>query len=460
MDLCWLTISDAADLLERRAISPVELVRAHLERIEALDGRLNCFITRTPELALARAREAEQEIGHGGYRGPLHGVPLALKDLYATRGVRTTAGSSFLADHVPDEDAEAVRRLNAAGVVLLGKLNMHEWALGLTNENPHYGPVRNPWDLERAPGGSSGGSGAALAAGLCMGSLGSDTGGSIRVPAALCGVVGLKPTFGRVSARGVIPLSWHLDHCGPMARTVRDVALLLGAVAGYDPEDPCSAAVPAEDYVAALGAGASGLRAALISGAYAEEAEPQVLAAVRAAAETLAGLGARVDEVELPDAPEAAQMNARMIVSDAAAYHQDRLRAAPERFGVDVRARMELGASFSATEYALARRAQALWRRRLERLFERFDLLLLPAAPMVAPRLGGDALEAARRLTRFTAPFNLARLPALALPCGFSQEGLPIGLQIVGRPWAEATVLRAGHAYEQATEWHGRRPES
>jgi aspartyl-tRNA(Asn)/glutamyl-tRNA(Gln) amidotransferase subunit A len=441
----------------------VELTRAHLERIDALDGQLNCFITRTAEQALARAQDAEAEILRGAYRGPLHGVPLALKDLYATRGVRTTAGSAFLADHVPDEDAEAVHRLAAAGAVFLGKLNMHEWALGLTNENPHYGPCRNPWDTGRVPGGSSGGSGAALAAGLCMGSLGSDTGGSIRVPASLCGVVGLKPTFGRVSARGVAPLSWNLDTCGPMARTVRDVALVLQAIAGYDPADPYAVDVPVEDYQATLGVGASGLRVALTSGAYVEAADPQISEAVRAAAGTFAALGARVEEVELPDALEAAQMNARMVTSDAAACHHDRLRQAPERFGDDVRARMQAGAAVTSTEYVLARRAQTLWRRRLERLFERFDLLLLPATPIPAPRLGGDAIEAARSLTRFTAPFNLARLPALALPCGFTAEGagtapLPIGLQIVGRPWAEAAVLRAGHAYEQATEWHTRRP--
>ncbi len=458
-----LTISEAAELLRTRALGPVELAQAHLERIEALDGRLNCFITRTPELALEQARAAEAEIGAGRYRGPLHGIPLALKDLYYTKGIRTTAGSAFLSDFVPEEDAVAVQRLAAAGAVMLGKLNMHEWALGLTNENPHYGAVRNPWDLERAPGGSSGGSGAALAAGMCMGSLGSDTGGSIRVPAALCGVTGLKPTFGRVSARGVVPLSWNLDHCGPLGRSVRDVALLLQAIAGYDPDDPYSADVPVDDYLAGIEQGVRGLRVGLVAaGAYLDAADAEVLAAVRAAAATFESLGARVEEVDLSDALEAAQMNALMVTSDAAAYHQERLRDAPERFGEDVRARMLRGAAYTSTEYILARRTQTLWRRRLERLFERFDLLALPATPVPAPRLGADAIEAARSLTRFTGPFNLAGVPALALPCGFTSGAggapLPIGLQLVARHWAEGLLLRAGHAYEQATEWHRRRP--
>jgi aspartyl-tRNA(Asn)/glutamyl-tRNA(Gln) amidotransferase subunit A len=457
-DLTGLSIFEAAELLRSRALSPVELAQAHLARIDALDGRLNCYITRTGEQALAEARAAEAEIGRGAYRGPLHGIPLALKDLYSTRGVRTTAGSSFLADHVPDEDAVATARLAEAGAVLLGKLNMHEWALGLTNDNPHYGPARNPWDTRRVPGGSSGGSGAALAAGLCVGSLGSDTGGSIRVPAALCGIVGLKPTFGRVSARGVVPLSWNLDHCGPMARRIRDAALLLQAIAGYDPEDPYSVDVPTDDYLAGIDQGAAGLRVALVRGAYVDAAEPEVLAAVRAAAEVLAGLGAHVAELELDDALDAARMNALMTTSDAAAYHRDRLRDAPERFGDDVRTRMQMGAAFTSTEYILARRTQTLWKRRLDQLFARFDLLLLPTTPMVAPKIGGDALEAAKNLTRFTAPFNLAHLPALSLPCGFGAEGLPIGLQLVARPWAEALLLRAGQAYEQATEWHARRP--
>jgi aspartyl-tRNA(Asn)/glutamyl-tRNA(Gln) amidotransferase subunit A len=457
-NLTNLTIADAAVLIQRRELSPVELAQAHLERIEALEPRLNSFITVTADLALAQAAAAEEEIGRGLYRGPLHGIALALKDLYDTRGVRTTAGSSFLADNVPAEDAEAVRRLGMAGATLLGKLNLHEWALGFTTENPHYGACRNPWDTERSPGGSSGGSGAALAGGLCMGSLGSDTGGSIRVPASLCGVVGLKPTFGRVSARGVVPLSWNLDHCGPLARTVRDTALLLQAVAGYDAEDPSSADAPVPDYLARLDGGVSGLRVALATGPFVDEADPEVVAAVRVAAQILEGLGARVEEIELPDALEAGQMSGLMVTSDAAAFHRERLREAPGRFGADVLARLTAGRDATSTEYVLARRTQAVWRRRLDLLLARCDLLLLPSTATTAPRLGGDAVAAAARLRRFTAPFNLALLPALSLPCGLSGEGLPIGLQIVGPAWGEALVLRAGYAFEQATGWGALRP--
>src|SRR4030067_365434 len=252
MELTSLTIHAAAKLLKNKEISPVELTQAHLERIQLLDQRLNCFITLTPEIALAQARQAEVEVLRGGDKGPLHGIPLALKDLYETQGIRTTAGSTFFADYIPEEDAVAVQRLKEAGAVILGKLNMHEIALGVTNENPHYGDCCNPWDLTRISGGSSGGNATALAAGLCMGALGSDTGGSIRIPSALCGVVGLKPTYGRLSLRGVIPLSWNLDHAGPMGRCVRDEAILLQTIAGYDPEDAWSVDMPVEEYLSDL----------------------------------------------------------------------------------------------------------------------------------------------------------------------------------------------------------------
>lgn len=459
MELNTLTLSEAAGLISRREISPLELAQACLERIARLDPRLNCFITLTPEAALQSAREAEQAIAHGGYRGPLHGIPLALKDLYDTAGVRTTAGSKFFADTVPEMDASAVQKLIAAGAVLLGKLNMHEIALGVTNNNPHFGPCRNPWDLERIPGGSSGGCGAALAAGLCLGALGSDTGGSIRIPASLCGVVGLKPTYGRVSLRGLLPLSWNLDHAGPMARGVRDVAILLQAIAGYDAEDPASADLRVGDYLAGLEGGVSGWRVALASGEYFTRAEADVLAAVRAAAEVFAGLGAQVKEVEIQEGREAALANSQMVTSDAAAFHRQRLEQRPEDFGADVLRRLQEGVERSSMDYALARRTQARLRHRFERFFRDFDVLLTPATPLTAPPIEGpDAVEQARALTRFTAPFNLTGLPALSLPCGFTAGGLPIGLQIVGPPWGEAAVLRAAYAHEQASGWHRRTP--
>lgn len=460
MELTSLSLSEASQLIAARQLSPVELVEAHLARIEQLEPRLNCFITLTPELALEQARNADAEVRSGAVRGPLHGIPLALKDLFETRGTRTTAGSLFFKEHVPSTDAFVVERLGAAGAVPLGKLNMHEIALGVTNDNPHFGACHNPWDLRRSPGGSSGGCAAALAAGLCLGALGSDTGGSIRIPASLCGVVGLKPTYGRVSLRGVLPLSWNLDHAGPMARSVRDAAILLGVIAGFDPLDPAAADVPVPDYTAALEKGITGWRIALANDSYFMQADGQVLAAVRSAAGVIEQLGARIVEVEIPNVREAAWANGLMVTSDAAAYHRQRLQDHPEMFGADVRQRLEIGASYTSTEYVLARRLQAEFRRQMERFFEDYDLLITPATPVAAPLLEGEnAVDQARILTRFTAPFNLCGLPALSLPCGFTGEGLPIGLQIVARPWAEEKLLCAAHAYETETEWRLRKPE-
>ncbi|HEX9618059.1 MAG TPA: amidase [Anaerolineales bacterium] len=461
MPLTSLTLSEAAGLVARREITPVDLTQAHLDRIAALDERLNCVITLTAEAALESARQAEQAIQRGEYLGELHGIPLALKDLYETAGVRTTAGSKFFADYIPLEDGACVERLAAAGAVILGKFNMHEIALGVTNTNPHFGACHNPWQLDRISGGSSGGCGAALAAELCLGALGSDTGGSIRIPASLCGIVGLKPTFGRASLRGVVPLSWNLDHPGPMARRARDAAVLLQAIAGYDPGDPWSADVPVADYLAELLGGVHGWRIALASDEFFTWAEDEVLAAVREAGQVFAALGAQVQETPFLNGRDAARANGLMVTSDAAAFHQERLESRPEDFGADVLQRLRSGAAFTSSEYIQARRTQTVLRREFERFFERFDLLLTPATPVAAPPIEGpDAVEQARTLTRFTSPFNLTGLPALSLPCGFTEGGLPVGLQIVGPPWSEAAVLRAAHAFEQATDWHLRKPNS
>ena len=452
--LTSLTISEAAKLLAGREISPVELVQAHLARIEQVNPRLNAYITLTSELALKQAQRAEKDIQRGEYKGPLHGIPLALKDLFETGGVRTTAGSSFFADYVPDLDAACVERLKSAGAVLLGKLNMHEIALGVTNENPYFGDCRNPWDERCITGGSSGGNAAALAAGLCMGALGSDTGGSIRIPSALCGVVGLKPTRGRVSLRGVIPLSWNLDHAGPMARTAGDAALLLQAVAGYDPADPWSQDLPVENYTAQLGQGVQGWRIALADDEYFTQpdvVDAEVLEAVRHAARMFEVLGAQVETLPFPGAREAALANGLMTTSDAAAFHRQRLAEHPEGFGVDVRTRLQTGAAYSSSDYAFARRMQIVLQRQFKHFLDTFDLLLTPTVPIPAAQRGSaDAVERARTLTRFTAPFNLTGLPAISIPCGFTKAGLPIGLQLVARPWAEAKLLRSAQAYEQA----------
>lgn len=462
-ELAYLSIKEAARLLARKEISPVELTKACLERIERFDPQINSFITTVPWIAMEQAHRAEVELLKGEHRGPLHGIPIALKDLYETAGIQTTAGSRHFANFVPEKDAVPFQKLHEAGAILLGKLNMHEIALGVTNENPHFGVCHNPWDLERISGGSSGGSAAALAAGFCLGSLGSDTGGSIRIPASLCGIVGLKPTFGRVSLRGVMPLSWNLDHAGPMARQVSDVAHLLQIIAGYDVGDPYTIDAPVGDYLTSLEAGIRGWRVALLTGEYLLEAETKVLSAVRQAAAVMGDLGARIEEVDLPYLLQAAQANSVMVTSEAAAVHQERVKDHPEDFGTDVLKRLLTGAAYSSTAYILARRTQTLAKRRMEALFKQFDLLILPSTPLLAPPLQAlDAVERARQLTRFTAPFNLTGLPAISLPCGFVRDGkaeLPVGLQMVAPAWGEVRLLRAAYAYEQATPWHSYKPD-
>lgn len=459
-DLTGLTITAAAGLIRSGQLSPLELVEAYLERIAAYDPLLNCFITLTAESALQEARAAEKALQRKEPAGPLCGIPLALKDLYETRGVLTTAGSSFFRDYVPEADAVAVTRLRQAGAILLGKLNMHEIALGVTNVNPHFGACRNPWAPERVTGGSSGGSAAALAAGLCLGSLGSDTGGSIRIPASLCGVVGFKPTRGRVSLRGVIPLSWNMDHAGPLARSVLDAALLLRKVAGYDSEDPFSDPT-AQGEIPMPSGQVTGWRIAVASDDYFTVSDPEVWAALQAAAQVFRALGAQVEAVEFPEARRAAEANGLMVTSDAAAFHRERLQAHPDGFGADVLQRLQFGAALTSGEYVLARHTQAVLHHSFTRFFDRYDVLLTPTTPVAAPPIEGpDAVEQARWLTRFTAPFNLTGLPALSLPCGFTTNGLPIGLQIIARPWDEAKVLQAAYAYEQATPWHTQEPSA
>jgi aspartyl-tRNA(Asn)/glutamyl-tRNA(Gln) amidotransferase subunit A len=467
MNLCDLTITEASALIQARQLSPVELTQAHLERIEQLQPRLNAYITVVAEQALEQARVAEAELDQQeAFRGPLHGIPIALKDLYETAGIRTTAGSAFLRDHVPSEDAFVVKRLREAGAMLLGKLNMHEWALGVINDNAHYGACRNPWDVTRSPGGSSGGSGAALAAGMCMGSLGSDTRGSIRIPAALCGVVGLKPTYGRVSLRGVIPLSWSLDHAGPMARTVRDVALLMDAINGYDPDDPGCMKAPTDsiDFQYELLRPPSRQKVAVLRGEFFEMASAEVQTVFEAALHTLNSYdgGAWFDVIDVPFADMRDFWSESRITTavDAATYHESRLRSNPEGFASDVHDRMLGGLAFSGVDYARARRAQMLLTRRLTTLLHEYDLIVTPTTPMTAPTLkAGAELDSARLyLSSFTAPFNMVGLPAISIPCGFTPAGLPVGLQLVGKHWAEAAVLRAALAYESVTEWHKRQP--
>ena len=453
MELTSLKLHQAAELLKKREISPVELTRAHLDRIQAYDQLLNSFITITPELALQQARKAESEILRGEYKGSLHGIPLGLKDLFETEGIRTTAGSTFFADYIPDADAAVVHKLKEAGAVILGKMNMHEIALGVTNENPHYGDCCNPWNLRHITGGSSGGNAAALAAGLCIGAMGSDTGGSIRIPSSLCGVVGFKPTYGRVSLRGVIPLSWNLDHAGPMARSVKDVSILLQTIAGYDSQDAWSINAPVDNYLAQLDRDMNGWRIAIASDSYftdSEVVDKEVMEAINETCRMFEGFGAHVEPVAFPNAREAAMANGLMTPCDAAAFHHQRLAENPQGFGRDVLKRLQTGAAYTSTEYSEARRMQTILRCQFNEFFDDYDLLLTPTTPVSAPIRGSaDAIERAKLLTRFTAPFNLTGLPALSIPCGWTSEKMPIGLQIIGKAWAEVKILSAANLFEE-----------
>jgi aspartyl-tRNA(Asn)/glutamyl-tRNA(Gln) amidotransferase subunit A len=457
--LCFLSASELGRRIARREVSPVEVTRAHLARIERFDAKLNAFLLVTAGRALAEAAVAEREIAAGQSRGPLHGVPMALKDLFDTAGVRTTAGSKILAQNVPARDAAAVERLRAAGLVLLGKTNLHEFAFGTTNDNPHHGPARNPWDLERSPGGSSGGSGAALAAGLCAVSLGTDTGGSIRIPAGACGVVGLKPTLGRVSRRGVTPLAWSFDTVGPMARTVGDAAWLMNAIAGPDAEDEWCAARPAEDFARELERGAGGITLGVPREWFFEGVEPGIEAAVRAAIAVLEREGARRVESPFPGMADAHTAHHAILAAEAAAFHGPWLRERPDEYGSDVRRGLELGQLIPAVDYVNARRVQAIVRATFRTALADADVLVTPCLPQAPLRVGEPmSREPAVAWNRLLTPVNLAGHPALSVPCGFDGGGMPVGLQIIGRPFEEALLLRVARAFERATEWDAGRP--
>jgi aspartyl-tRNA(Asn)/glutamyl-tRNA(Gln) amidotransferase subunit A len=464
-ELTSLSIAEAGELLRRRAVSPVELTQAYLDQIQKHDRDLRAYITVLEAGALATATAAEQEIAGGRYRGPLHGIPVALKDMVMTRGIRTTCGSRILHDWVPDADASVVVRLSRAGAILLGKLNMHEFAMGTTAVNPHFGTPKNPWDRTRIPGGSSSGSGVAVAAGLAAGALGTDTGGSIRIPAALCGIVGLKPTYGRVSRAGVIPMAWSADHVGPMTRTVADAALVLQVLAGRDPADPSTVDLPVPDYSHAMQGGVRGLRLGLAKDFFFDLLDSEIRAAVLAAARSLEALGASVEEVRLPSILHAGPPSFAIIASEAAAYHEPYVKTRAAEYGADVLARLTAGRFVLATQYLKGQRARQVIRAEMDAVLQQVDALLLPTTPIPAPPLDahevtidGVTQEVRFWLIRLNRPMNLTGHPALSVPCGFTTDGLPIGLQLVGRYFDEATLLRIGHAYEAVSPAKGRRP--
>lgn len=447
------TISSALRALQDGTLTAGELARAALAEASRRDAQLHAFITLTPELALAQAEAADQALSRRSARRRrprLLGIPIAIKDLIDIQGIRTTSGSRFFTDQIAGEDAEVIRRLKQAGAVLVGKTNTHEIALGVTGVNPHYGTVGNPWDAARISGGSSSGSAAAVASGMCLAALGTDTGGSVRIPASLCGVVGLKPTIGRISLCGVMPLSWNLDHVGILARTVQDAGCLLDVLSGYDSHDPASQDQDEISRRKRVPGTPRKWRVAWGVGEYVEDCDVEVWAGVRQAAEALGSIGACVERVDCSWLSELAEANGRMTQSDAACIHHERLVQQPDWFGADVRARLEAGASLSSSEYILARRTQVEGRRRMDQLFGAFDLLLLPTTPIPAPLIQEvAAIAAARQLTRFTSPFNLCGIPALSVPYGRTTAGLPFGIQLIAPAWHEARLIRAGLALQE-----------
>ena len=464
-ELCYMSAGDLSRLVQRGEVSPVDIVDAHLARIEATEPVLNSFITLLPEEARAAARRAEAGIRAGSHLGPLHGIPVGLKDLFQTGGVRTTSGSRIFDTFVPEQDCTVAARFKQAGAILLGKLNMHQLAYGPTGENPDYGHMHNPWDPERITGGSSGGSGSAAAAGQCTITMGSDTGGSIRIPAALCGIVGLKPTYGLVSRHGLTALAWSMDHPGPLVRTVEDAALTMNVIAGHDPKDLASAKVDLPDYTTALNGNVRGLRIGVPREYFEAPLDPQVSQAVRSAIGVLEDMGAEVTEVDFPMFRHTQAISNAILMAEAAAYHRDLLAHDGARLYPPVRLRLEAGLFITAADYLRAQQARTLFDRQARQLLEQVDLLAGPTEPVTAPRLlatevqvGEHSLGTTAALTQYNRPYNITGFPAISIPCGFSDAGLPIGLQLAGRPFDELTVLRAAHAYEQATDWHQRRP--
>ena len=461
-ELHYLSIAEAARLLRRKTISPVELVQAVVNRIEEVDGRLKTYVILLTKEALTAARRAEKDIRQGRHIGPLHGIPIAIKDLYDTAGITTASGSKIRSKYVPKSDSTVVRKLREAGAIVLGKVTTHEFAFGF--DAP---PTRNPWNLNCTPSGSSGGSGSALAAGLCLGATGSDTGGSIRAPAGVNGVAGIKPTYGRVSKHGVAVLSWSLDHAGPMARTTEDVALMLRAMSGYDPSDPTTRDIPVPNYAKALTGDLKGLKIGVPQNYFFNDIQPAVGAAITAAIATLKKLGGKIVEVKLEHFNnDILPSFFSIVMPEAATYHQRTFRDHGAEYGADVRELLETGQLYLATTYIAAQRNRSAIKASLAAALDKIDVIVTPTLPVTAPQVGQEVYQWKDRqepifsaFARFLCPFNLAGLPATSVPCGFSEEQMPIGLQIAGKPFDEATVLKVADAFDKATDWNQKHPK-
>jgi aspartyl-tRNA(Asn)/glutamyl-tRNA(Gln) amidotransferase subunit A len=464
-ELPFLTASQLSRLIETKEVSPVEATEAYLDRIQEIDPKLNSYITVTGEQALEAAREAEDEITTGRYRGPLHGVPMAVKDQFNTAGIRTTGGSSILKDNIPEEDATVITNLKKAGAVMLGKLNMSEFAMAEIYNHP-YGTPRNPWDLDRNPGTSSSGSGAATAASLCATSLGEDTGGSIRGPANFSGLVGLRPSHGRVSRYGVLGGSWSMDTVGPISRSVEDAAITIQAIAGHDPKDSYSWNVPVPDYRQALTGDIQGIKLGVVQERMdSPNLDPEFRDTVAKAISVLGELGASSEDISIPLAPNAGALTMSILSVEWSNLHRPLFEPNIDELDHNNKIRFLTGSIIPAQYYYKAQKIRAVLRQQILDALDKVDVLVLPTGPVTAPLVESvpgieskeHALTGLAGRISFTGPFNLAGTPALSVPCGFSSAGMPMGLQIVGRPFAEETVLRVAHAYEQATEWHNRR---
>lgn len=450
------SITSLSELIRNKEISPVEVIDAYLERTEKVQKWLNPFITILDGQARKAARSAEDEIVNGNYRGPLHGIPFAAKDLFFTAGIRTTCGSKILSDFVPEQNATVIDRLVSAGAILIGKANMHEFAFGTTNLNPHFGDAKNPWDPDRVTGGSSGGSAAAVASSCALLALGTDTGGSIRIPSALCGTVGVKPTFGRISKYGVYPLAWSLDHPGPMTKTASDAAIALGCMVGYDPKDPCSQRKPVEDFTTPLTGEIKGMRVGIPDTFYFNAIDPAVYLQTEKAIESLKNLGATILPVTIPDLEEAATATLVILTAEAAACLEKYHRTRRDDIGRDVRERLDIGAVYLATHYIKSQRIRRKIQENFARTFTRVDVLVTPGVSIPAPRrdaatvhIDGSDIPVGVALTRCTRIYNLVGLPSVSVPTGFSEAGLPVGIQVAGKPFDEATILRVADAYQR-----------
>lgn len=460
-----MPLSDLAARVASHEITALELTHEFLRRVDEVNPSINAYSLVMAEQAEEDARRVDQAVAGGRGPGPLAGVPLGIKDLIDVAGVPTTAGAHRRFHYTPERDAPVISRLRRGGAVILGKTNLHEFAYGVTNINPHTGAVRNPWDQSRIPGGSSGGSAAAVAAGLCGGAVGSDTGGSIRIPSALCGTVGLKPTYGRIPRTSVVALAWTLDHLGPITRTVKDAAILFSVMAGSDPGDPASVDAELSEFDAQFKDNLKGVRLGVPRRFFWDRTDPEVHAAAEVALQTMADLGATIAEITLEHAEDAGRAVSIILSVEATAYHERRLRASLGVYGDDVQIRLLRGFFIPGTDYMLAQRARAFITEEFLSAFRSVDVLVTPTTTVPARPIEEDPSEGAAvslamstELTRFTNPFNLTGMPVLSVPCGFTRGRLPVGLQIVGKPFDEAAVLRVGHAYEQATEWHKRRP--